>query len=263
VQAVPVAAPAPAAPLLLGAPRAVRVVAVTSSAAYLATGDRAMPALCLSAPDAVRLPCSLVLSDGDPVRLNAGQPGTVGGGCVRVGGRVWRVARWWRPARVDAPAAAPSPAAAAALARWVPDPLDPEARAYVDRLVGAVRADADPAPAVDGLIGRGPGLTPLGDDLLAAALVTVRAYAAGRAEPLSAAVAGAVGRTTLVSAALLAHAARGECVAALAGLLGAIGRGADEPDLARAAAAVAAIGHTSGPGLVHGVIAGLASAVPR
>jgi hypothetical protein len=262
VDAVPVAAPAPAAPVLLGAARAVRVIAVTSSAAYLATGDRRLPALCLSAPDAMRLPCSLVLPDRSLGGLRAGQPGTVGGGAVRVDDRAWRVARWWRPARPSPAERPPTPAATAALARWVPDPLDPAGRACVERLVAAVRAGADPAPAVDGLIGWGPGLTPLGDDVLAAALITVRAYAGDRSEALSAAVAGAVGRTTVVSAALLAHAARGECVAALAGLLDAVGRGAAPPDLARAAAAVAAIGHTSGPGLVHGVIAGLSAVGP-
>jgi hypothetical protein len=266
---VTVAAPAGAARLLGGAPRLVRVVALTTTAAYLATGDPAVPALCLGTREAVRLPCSLVFSaagpDGPFAGWRVGQTGVAGDGGVRVGGRWWRVARWWRPARSGPIDAAPGAlsAAAAALAR-LPDPLDADAGMAAERLVAALRAGADPRPAVHGLLGRGPGLTPLGDDVLAGALVTVRTFAGGSAAPLTAAVAvAAPTRTTLVSAALLAHAARGECVTALAGLLGAVAQGAAGADLARAAAAVTAIGHTSGAGLVRGVLAGLAVAAPR
>jgi hypothetical protein len=240
------------------------VAAVTPAAAYLTTGDADLPALCLGTRDAVRLPCTLVIdaarADAPFAGWRVGLAGVVGDGGVRVGDRRWRVTRWWRPARPGPLSAPPTRlrAAAADLAAGVADPLDPAGRAAVDRLTAALRAGADPAPAVRDLLGRGPGLTPLGDDVLAGALVTVHAYGHPAAGPLAAAVAGASARTTVVSAALLAHAARGECVAALAGLLGAVGRGG--PDLAGAAAAVAAVGHTSGAGLVRGVVAGLSLA---
>ncbi len=264
---VPVAAPAPLAPLLLGPPRDVRVAALTSCAAYLATGDPAVPAVCLATRDAVRLPYTVVLAAAPGDRPFAGwrvgQPGVVGDGGLSIGGRVLRVARWWRPGHPRGLGSAPASvlrAAAATLARQ-PDPLDAAGRTAVRHLVVALAGGADPSPAVRRLLGRGPGLTPLGDDVLAAAMVTLRALAAPAASPLAAAVtAAAPTRTTFVSVAMLAAAARGECVAALTGLLGAVGRAAPGPDLAAATAAVGAIGHTSGSGLVQGVLAGLAAA---
>jgi hypothetical protein len=260
---VPVAAPAPAAPLLTGPARPARLAAVTPLAAYLTTGDADVPVLCLAAREAVRLPCALVSEESELPAWRTGLAGLVGDGGVRIGGRWWPVARWWRPAQPRAGRAAPGVpgTACAALARQVPDPLDPGLRRAAGDLAAALRAGTEPGVAVRGLLGRGPGLTPLGDDVLAGALVTLRAFARPEAGPLADAVAAGSRRTTAVSAALLAHAARGECVAALAGLLGAVGRGAAEPDLARAAAAVTAIGHTSGAGLIHGVLAGMA-AVP-
>ncbi|HET8681662.1 MAG TPA: DUF2877 domain-containing protein, partial [Micromonosporaceae bacterium] len=64
-------------------------------------------------------------------------------------------------------------------------------------------------------------------------------------------------RTTFVSAALLRHAARGECVPQLTAVLAAAGRG--EP-LDRPLAALLGVGHTSGYGLAHGVRVGLGAA---
>ena len=70
--------------------------------------------------------------------------------------------------------------------------------------------------------------------------------------------------TTTVSAALLAYAARGECIPQLADLLDAIA--ADDPELTalpRAAGALLAVGHCSGAGLLHGVLVALAIAHSR
>jgi hypothetical protein len=257
---IPVAAPAPAAPLLTGPARAVRVAAVTPFAAYLTTGDADVPVLCLATRAAVRLPCALVSGLPELPRWRVGQAGLAGGGGLRAGGIWWPVTRWWRPARPRAAGAAPKVlgTAAATLARYV-DALEPGLHRAAGDLTAALRAGTDPGPAVRGLLGRGPGLTPLGDDVLAGALVTLSAYDRPEAGALAGAVAAASWRTTAVSTALLAHAARGECVAALAGLIGAVDRAATEPDLARAVAAVTAIGHTSGAGLVHGVLAGIAA----
>ncbi len=77
--------------------------------------------------------------------------------------------------------------------------------------------DASVAAAV-GLLGRGPGLTPSGDDLLAGYLAGSAAFGLDAAA-LRQAIAGlASGRTTALSAALLWHAARGECIDELVGL---------------------------------------------
>jgi hypothetical protein len=112
-------------------------------------------------------------------------------------------------------------------------------------------ADGELTPDdVDRLIGRGPGLTPLGDDVLAGWLAT-RA-AGGRPD---AAVADAVlrraGATTLLSATLLDCAARGEVLPQLGAWLA-------DPT-ADATDALLAVGATSGAGLLAGAALALAS----
>ncbi|MCJ7726135.1 MAG: DUF2877 domain-containing protein, partial [Acidimicrobiia bacterium] len=119
------------------------------------------------------------------------------------------------------------------------------------------------------LIGSGDGLTPAGDDLLsgtvAGALLIGRSIGAdamvemvGRLEaPLMAHAAGA---TTSLSASLLGHAFRGEVAAPAAALMRALtGRG----DTVVAAAALDAVGHSSGPALAAGVLAGARAAIER
>jgi hypothetical protein len=59
--------------------------------------------------------------------------------------------------------------------------------------------------------GRGPGLTPEGDDVIAGALLATRAAHGPAGEPALRAVAASV-RTTEVAAAFLAWAARGQCI---------------------------------------------------
>ena len=94
---------------------------------------------------------------------------------------------------------------------------DPEGAAGLALLFRAVR-ERDPNPAVTAsraLAGRGPGLTPEGDDLLAAVAgaVAVLGPASGFDEPgrgrFLAALAPEPGRTTALSATLLALAAEG------------------------------------------------------
>src|SRR5581483_7326811 len=86
--------------LLTGAPRPVEVVAVTPAAVYVATGDPDTPALCLCLPDAVRVPCALVLPPGAALpRLACGDGGRLGAGEFRLPGLAVRPARWWRVPR--------------------------------------------------------------------------------------------------------------------------------------------------------------------
>jgi hypothetical protein len=104
------------------------------------------------------------------------------------------------------------------------------------------------APAVADLIGRGDGLTPLGDDVLCGWLVAHRA--AGVATPaVDDAVRRALPRTTTLSATLLACALEGECADLVTGYLAALGTDAVHD----ARAALTALGHSSGAGLAHGV----------
>jgi hypothetical protein len=149
----------------------------------------------------------------------------------------------------------------------VADPLDGQGRAAVADLVQALKMGSSPDAAVARLLGRGPGLTPTGDDVLAGALVSLNALGAPAAGSLAAAVAAsAPTATTKVSVALLRHAARGECIPQLADLLEAVSHGTDSgaaSPLPRAAGALLAVGHCSGAGLLHGVLVGFAIAHTR
>lgn len=100
---------------------------------------------------------------------------------------------------------------------------------------------------VAGLVGSGDGLTPYGDDLLCGWLATHRA--AGVATPdVDEAVRSLLSRTTLLSATLLDCALHGEVIPEFAAYVAALGT-VSEP--ARADA-LAAVGHTSGRGLLEG-----------
>lgn len=119
--------------------------------------------------------------------------------------------------------------------------------------------------AARGLAGLGPGLTPSGDDVLggfAAVMALLSLYLSAdgvsRAH-IAPAIATVVGpRTTALSAALLAHAARGEVAEHLGKLLLslALPAGATEAVL-HAADAVLAFGASSGADTLLGVVLGL------
>jgi hypothetical protein len=218
----------------------VQVVAVGQQAAYLDAGGRLVAVV---APTAVRLPNAVVL----PAGVGA-VPTAVGDGALWRGGEpVARVGRWFDPrvrvAALAAPGRSPAPPR--------PDPLLPADA--VDRFAAALdRGDAE--AAVGPLLGRGTGLTPAGDDLVAGALAALRAVDSPLAAPLGAAVlALAPGRTTRLSAALLAAADRAAVIPEAAAVLRALsGAG----DLDAALGRLAAVGHTSGSYLAAGLLAG-------
>ena len=113
----------------------------------------------------------------------------------------------------------------------------------VPRLPGRNLA-APPPGDVETMIGRGDGLTPYYDDVLCGWLAIQRA--AGLPTPeVDAAVRSCLHRTTLLSATLLDCAMHGEVIPEFAAWLTAPG------DPARAAA-LAAVGHTSGRGMLLG-----------
>jgi hypothetical protein len=193
--------------------------------------------------------------------LEPDENGTVGDSSLTVGSTTFRVTRWWRPPHARSLRTAP-PITVAAAVHWltgrVADPLDAHGREAVADLMDALMHGTPPEPAVARLLGRGPGLTPLGDDVLAAAMVCLHSLGSPAGGALAAAVnAAAPDATTAVSAALLRHAARGECIPQLAELLDALAAGVADPatgPLPRAAGGLLAVGHSSGAGLLHGVL---------
>jgi len=225
----------------------------------------------VSTRNAVRLPISLVLAGGSAAfdALAAGAAASIGGGGVRAGNLDVRAARWWRtppPPIVDR----------GVLARQITQldrlldlaapmgQLDPQ---LTDLGAACAAYDADAATRVARqLVGRGPGLTPAGDDVLAGLLVALhrlvagpqlRLPATGQLADLRAALAAvavqAAGRTTSLSATLLRWAAGGVAAGAVIEVADALaGRGALEPATGR----LLAVGHTSGRDTASGLLLG-------
>ncbi|GAA0280560.1 DUF2877 domain-containing protein [Cryptosporangium japonicum] len=245
---LPGAASVALAPVLSGPTRSVTVTASLSRALYLATGDPRVPALCVAA-DAVRVPCAVLLGPGVPVPARpVGSPARIGDGRVEFGDHAVTVTRWWRPPRPRVRLSAVDARQRALSAHTGAD--------AVYTLADRVLADGDADRAVTELLGRGEGLTPLGDDILSGTLVTLLAggHPTGQliASTVSAQLAARPGATTAVSAALLTHAARGECIPELAAVL-------TDPleSLDSAVEALLGVGHSSGSGLLYGVRKGL------
>lgn len=255
---------------LIGPARSATVIATTPQAVYLEIADPARTMVCLAATAAVRVPCALVLGPRVlPPQAPVGTAARVGEGRVAIDFESVdvRVQRWWRPPTPRGLGAVP-PGRLAGTVRWltglVADPLDHGGRAAVADLIEVLGAGARPDTPVARLLGRGPGLTPTGDDVLAGALVTLRALGSPAAAPLALAVrAKAPGATTAVSAGLLRHAVEGRCIPQLADLLTAVAHETEPAGLARAAGALLAVGHCSGAGLLHGVLVALAIAHAR
>lgn len=194
-------------------------VARTRVAVHYETGVASVPVLCVALPEAVRLPGTLLASRlPDPLSGDHPTPATLA------------VSRWWRP---DRPHHLPVPG--------------PE---VLDRLPRPPYAALDPLA----MLGRGEGLTPQGDDVLAAALVTARATGDPRLAGWSARtrLALATRRTTTVSRSLLHHALDGWAVPELAAVLTALGSG-DPATVDGAVDQLLGVGGTSGAALLDGV----------
>jgi uncharacterized protein DUF2877 len=135
-------------------------------------------------------------------------------------------------------------------------------RHWVGRLPNGLRGTLDPAEVqrwAERIGGRGPGLTPAGDDVLAGMLLSSAAAHAGnkRAEARLRQVADQVA-TTEIAWAFLSWAARGQCIAPAHDALAELvrhGRDASGP----ACATLADVGASSGRALLLGLRAGLGS----
>jgi hypothetical protein len=192
---------------------------------------------------AAQVPCALRLGSDDLAALD-GATASVRAGVLHVDGTplvVGRVVDTHVP-RLDLPEPRPG-------SGTVARPVVPPAVAGFAESVGLLgRRRLEPAD-VARLVGRGDGLTPLGDDVLCGWLALHRA--AGRATPVvDDAVRSMLSRTTLLSATLMECALHGEVLPEFASYVAAIDTPA-EPDLA---AALATVGHTSGAGLLYGAL---------
>ena len=136
----------------------------------------------------------------------------------------------------------------AAAWRGMTDPVDPDLAPVWEAVTGDVRR-GDLVSAARRLQGRGPGLTPSGDDVLAGMLLVCAMDPASR---------GALGRlarsarTTALSRAYLRWAAEGQSIQPAHALLDAAADG-DPNAMGRAARSLAAVGATSGRALIAGV----------
>ena len=135
------------------------------------------------------------------------------------------------------------------------------------RLLHATRSQqtGDAAAAIGRLIGRGPGLTPAGDDLLVGFLAGLRVAAGSRGallaflDGLGEAVVLAAAATNEISRAFLRHAAAGSVAEPLALLARCIGEAAPPEEIARATARALRFGHTSGADATLGLLLGLSA----
>jgi hypothetical protein len=210
------------------------VLGSSSSALYLDAGDAVMAVL---GRRAVQLPCSVLLQERSVARLAPDDRRVcAGNGELRWhssrGEVVVRVVRRWTSARVS--------------------PVAPYA-ARVAELTAAVDV-----PAIDAasLLGRGPGLTPSGDDVLAGYLLARRAFGAP-ADALSAEILHAAPvRTTALSRTLLRLAAEGWCIPQVADLISSLGRPRPAPAEVRR---LLAVGSSSGAALAGGIAAAASS----
>jgi hypothetical protein len=121
---------------------------------------------------------------------------------------------------------------------------------------------ASAAVAAD-LLGRGPGLTPAGDDVLAGFLVGAAAFGVEGGALRQAIAVLAAARTTALSAALLWHAARGECIAELAGLAAVLTNDRGPEHAERAVSRLVSVGRSSGAAMALGLVIAAESAVHR
>jgi hypothetical protein len=235
LQSLPVAAPPRVVAWLRAAPDGpARVLHACADAVHLDVAGRCVS---LVGPHGPGLPTAV--RSKVPV-MSSSRPATayLEGGILRWDGRALVTGRLVdvRAPRIDA---ARVPKASPAVAMGSPR----------SRAVGLVAfAPGVDATSVADLVGRGEGLTPLGDDVVCGWLAGHRA--AGVPTPhVDAAVRRLLPRTTTLSASLLECAVAGEVADPVAAYLRSLGT----PRRDAARAALEAFGHSSGLGLAHGL----------
>jgi hypothetical protein len=251
---VPVSAPPRVRDLIRSAPDGpVPVVHTGPHAIYLAVGGRCVGLL---ARNATEVPCGLRSRVDDFAGWSPASAHVAAGNLYvdriplsvgrTVAVHVPTIDPGAIPRRAASPvtvAATPQAVVAGLVLQGVAEATAPPSQAVVAGLVPQ-RVVPD---MVKQLLGRGDGLTPLGDDVLSGWIATHRA--AGVATPeVDDAVRSGLHRTTLLSATLLDCALHGECVPELGRFLRAVGT----PTETDRATELRAVGGTSGAGLLHG-----------
>lgn len=254
--AVAAAATRWAGSLLDGPVREARVVHAGADAIYL---DHAGACVGVLGRDAVAVPCGLQTSLATlPPLTRHADVAAVGDGRVALGPLDVRLGR-----TVDAsvPRVRVSREARRALGPACGERLRPVRSELPSDALQALCA-ADPA-AVPQLLGRGSGLTPVGDDVLCGWLATREATGDNVAAVAHTVDALAQASTTLLSATLLGRAAAGEVIPAFRRLLLALGTADDDPALDAEVETLLATGHTSGAGMLLGCLLALEPSVPE
>ena len=258
IQPIAAVAAAPLADLLLGSRRSGSTIGASSGATWLEVGDRIVV---LTGRGGARLPNSIVATTRFRPEVSTVIPAPaaviVGDGGIEHAGQHIRVSRWWHPC----PELSPTQPfrirdLAQACAELVP--------ALDDAGIGealARRSLSEVLRAGEGLLGKGPGLTPEGDDIIVGALASYRLL--GRATGLAtngflaslerSLVPTARRRTTRLSTSLIGHALNGEVADALGRLLRAF---TGQAELIPAVRALSALGHSSGPAMAFGAVRG-------
>ncbi|QKD99871.1 DUF2877 domain-containing protein [Nocardioides marmotae] len=204
-------------------------------------GDRVVG---VAAHGAVHVPATIATALASLPDVPVGTPATVVDGVLHVGHLAVAVDRL---VPTDLPALPPE--AADRLAAATPDLTPVRDQLPAAALDALAAGDGD---AVEALLGRGDGLTPVGDDVVAGWLVAARAADRPRGA-VAAGVRRWAHRTTTLSATLLVDAIEGGCIPEFRSLLLALATGRDVDG---AVARLTAVGHTSGAGMLLG--AGLA-----
>lgn len=264
-----VVAPVRVAEALRAAPDGpVQVLHRSTSAVYLDLAGRCVGVL---TPEAVAVPCGLRLGDAvgstgemsgfsaAALLADAGERAYVGRGILHLSDTPLSVRRFVdvrvpRIALSGIPRQPVSPADVVAQS-----PRTAAAGLTVSDLLASSGLRLGPRPsreAIHTLVGRGEGLTPLGDDVLAGWLVALAAL--GRLDAATAdLVRSVLPRTTLLSATLLDCALHGEAIPEVAAYLATVGTAAEPA----AVAALLEVGHTSGAGLWWGAAHAIHTAV--
>jgi hypothetical protein len=218
------------------------VIHAGGEAIYLDLGDRCVGILSASA---VAVPCGIRTQLERLPTVIVGQSCEIGDGRLTCGPLEVRLGRV-----VDCVVPDLTPRTA----EWAVQHLKAPALQLPESAVNRLAA-GDPQ-SVAALLGLGEGLTPLGDDVLAGWLAAmVAAEHPGRASVASEIARLAPTRTTRLSATLLECASRGEVVPEYADLITSLNH---RQDLCDARQGLVRVGHTSGRGLLLGLVVALA-----
>ncbi len=217
----PAAASSLLAPVLGSQVACLTVLGRSRELLWLALDGQAVTIQCLPTDSPAALPTSIFLP---PPLADLADDLNLQNGRLHLAAEEIQIRRWWQPRRASAAVTAPGQRAARR------------------------------RPPVQQLLGRGVGLTPEGDDLLAGWLVAARSLQHEQFETVRDKVLStAPTRTSAFSAALLFHAAEGYGVAPLVEYVDALAQAPLGASTAAKRAALIGVGHTSGRALALGV----------